>query len=71
MTLTGLGTIVGELLIIYLMLTNPVYAANGIGPISMVVVLTVIYFAIYFVAKLYRKRQGMPLDLAFKQVPPE
>ena len=71
MTLTGFGTIVGELLIIYLMLTNPVYAANGIGPISMVVVLTVIYFAIYFVAKLYRKREGMPLDLAFKQVPPE
>jgi amino acid transporter len=71
MSLTGLGTIITSLLIIYLMLTNPVYAANSIGPILAIVAFTIVFFAIYFVAKVYRQRQGMPLDLAFKQVPPE
>jgi amino acid transporter len=70
-TLTGIGTIVFSLLVIYLELTNSVYAANTPLAIEAVVAFILIFAVIYFVAKYWRRAQGRPLDMAFKEIPPE
>jgi basic amino acid/polyamine antiporter, APA family len=70
-TLTGIGTIVFSILVIYLELTNSVYAANTPLAIEAVIGFLVIFAAIYFIAKYWRKAQGRPLDMAFKEIPPE
>ncbi|MGC2288505.1 MAG: APC family permease [Thermoplasmata archaeon] len=70
-SLTGVGTIVFSVLVIYLELTNSVYGANTALAIEAVVAFILIFAAIYFVAKYWRKAQGRPLDMAFKEIPPE
>jgi amino acid transporter len=70
-TLTGIGTIVFSLMVIYLELTNSVYAANTPLAIEAVAAFIIIFAVIYFVAKYWRRAQGRPLDMAFKEIPPE
>lgn len=70
-SLTGIGTVFFSALVVYLELTNPVYAANSAPAIYTVIGFVVVLFAIYFAAKVVRKREGLPLELAFKQLPPE
>ncbi len=69
--LTGIGTIVFSVLVIYLELTNSVYAANTPLAIEAVAGFIIIFAAIYFIAKYWRRAQGRPLDMAFKEIPPE
>ncbi len=69
--LTGLGTVFFTGLVIYLYLTNAVYAANTPLAIEAVVGFLVVLFLIYFIAKYWRRAQGRPLDMAFKEIPPE
>jgi APA family basic amino acid/polyamine antiporter len=45
----------------------PVTPAN----VAFMILVYVLGAAVYYVAKYYRKRQGMDLELTFKQVPPE
>ncbi len=70
-SLTGIGTVVFALLVIYYELTNPVYGANTPLAIEAVAAFILIFAAIYFIAKFWRKAQGRPLDMAFKEIPPE
>jgi len=70
-SLTGLGTIVFSVLVIYLELTNSIYAANTPLAVEAVIAFILIFAAVYFIAKYWRKAQGRPLDLAFKEIPPE
>ena len=70
-SLTGLGTIVFSLLVIYLELANNIYGANTPLAIEAVAAFILIFAAIYFVAKYSRRAQGRPLDMAFKEIPPE
>ncbi len=69
--LTGIGTIGFAVTVVYLELTNSVYGANTPLAIEAVVAFIVIFAAIYFIAKYWRKAQGRPLDMAFKEIPPE
>jgi len=50
------------------------YPSLGLGPwqtaILMYIVAGVIALALYFVATQYRKRKGIPVELAFKEIPP-
>ena len=71
MSLTGIGTVIFTALIVFLELSNPVYFANTTLGIEFVVGAVIILFAIYFTAKMIRKHQGQPLDLAFGEIPPE
>ena len=70
-SLTGIGTIVFALIVIYLELSNSVYAANTPIAIEAVIAFILIFAAIYFIAKYWRRAQGLPLDMAFKEIPPE
>jgi basic amino acid/polyamine antiporter, APA family len=70
-SLTGIGTIAFSLLVIYLELTNSVYEANTPLAIEAVAAFILIFAAIYFIAKYWRRAQGRPLDMAFKEIPPE
>lgn len=70
-TLTGIGTICFSLLVIYLELTNSVYGANTPLAIESVIGFIVTFAVIYFIAKYWRRAQGRPLDMAFKEIPPE
>ena len=70
-SLTGFGTVVFAVLVIYLELANNIYAANTPLAIEAVIGFILIFAAIYFVAKYWRRAQGRPLDMAFKEIPPE
>ena len=70
-TLTGVGTIAFSLMVIYLELANSVYGANTPLAVEAVVAFILIFAAIYFIAKYWRRAQGRPLDMAFKEIPPE
>jgi basic amino acid/polyamine antiporter, APA family len=69
--LTGIGTIVFSLTVLYYELSNPIYAANSHLQIEAVISFLVIFAVIYFIAKYWRRAQGRPLDMAFKEIPPE
>jgi amino acid transporter len=71
MSLTGLGTMFFGLFITYLELTNSVFAANTPSAIYTVAGFVVTFFVIFYVAKTMRSREGTPLELAFKEIPPE
>ena len=70
-SLTGVGTIAFSLMVIYFELTNSVYGANTPLAIEAVAAFIIIFAAIYFIAKYWRRAQGRPLDMAFKEIPPE
>jgi APA family basic amino acid/polyamine antiporter len=65
-----LGTAV-TLLILYFIVAQP--SISGVNPPSIILIIGVYLTGIiaYYVARSYRKSQGIDLELAFKQIPPE
>jgi len=51
--------------------SNPLYGPIGAAPFAMVVGLFVAGFVIYYAARWYRRKQGVDLDLIFREIPPE
>jgi hypothetical protein len=68
--LGGIGFVV-IVAVFYLLATMP--AAGGLLEIftAMIVVLYAVGAIMYYVSRAYRRRRGMDLDLAYKQIPPE
>lgn len=70
-SLVGVGAVIMCIINAYLFLAYP---SLGLGSwenaVITFIVAAVIGLALYYVAISYRKRQGMPIDLAFKEVPP-
>jgi len=68
--LGGLGFIVIAV-VMYLLVTMP--AAGGVLVLftAMIVALYVVGAVIYYVSRAYRRRKGLNLDLAYKEIPPE
>jgi hypothetical protein len=56
---------------VYLFVSDSVVAANtpsNIMAVSLILIGGAVY---YLVVSYYRKRKGVPLELVFKQIPPE
>ncbi len=69
-TLVGVFSAVVELILLYGSFTNSFIGGAPVSyPIS--VGIAVIGLAVYYVAKAYRKRQGIDLSLVFSKIPPE
>jgi len=70
--LSGIGGVIFSLFIMYIYATVPAIGmANpaSLGVVFAVYIITIVY---YYAIKLYRKsRQGIDIDLAFREVPPE
>lgn len=71
LTLAGVIAVVVCVFNSYLYLVFP---SLGLGPwqnaLIIFVVAAVIGLALYYICVAYRKRQGMPVELAFKEIPP-
>lgn len=70
-TLAGVLTIVMLGAMVYAFLTNSTFGANGTQSIEFFVGFWVIGLVIYLVARLVRARQGLDLNSAFVELPPE
>ncbi len=56
---------------LYLMLTNDLLFLNTPEQLVTTALQFVIPLGIFFAARAYRKRQGLPIDAAFREIPPE
>lgn len=71
-TITAVVSVAFDIWVIWLYFTNPNY---GIWPAStLALIFTVAMYVLptlwYFIMKYYRRRQGIDIELAFKEVPP-
>lgn len=71
MTLAGIVSFIVMLFLIWIPLAQPDIGMFTIPAITGIIVLYAIFIVGYFVAKAYRKRQGIDISLAFKEIPPE
>jgi amino acid transporter len=73
MTIVGVFCAVESAAICYESAVSPAYGASKVSPIalSMVAILFISGFIVYYAARAYRKRMGIDIDLAFREIPPE
>lgn len=69
-SLIGAIGLAASLLYMGLYLTNPVFGANSNTSLIAIGLSIASGIAIYFIAKAYRKREGIDISLLFKEVPP-
>jgi amino acid transporter len=73
-TLVGALALTGFGAAIFILLWDPGSGAsltNNPGKLELAVVVYAIGFAIYFISRAIRKQQGIELDLAYQEIPPE
>jgi amino acid transporter len=70
-TLAGLGTLAMFAVMIYGFLTNDVFGANVPEGLTFFVGLWAVGLAIFLIARTVRWRQGVPMDVALRELPPE
>ena len=51
--------------------TEDTLAANAPESLWMIFIIFLVGFIIFWIAKYYRKAQGIDVELAFKEIPPE
>ena len=56
---------------LYLMLTNDLLFLNSPQQLLTTALQFIVPLGIFFAAREYRKRQGLPIDAAFREIPPE
>jgi hypothetical protein len=56
---------------LYLMLTNDLLFLNSPQQLVTTALQFIVPLVIFFVARSYRRRQGLPIDSAFREIPPE
>jgi len=71
MSILGLLTAAGMGYINYRLLADPVVGANTTPSLIFVFGQIVLGFALFFIARAYRKSQGIDIDLAFREIPSE
>jgi len=70
-TITGLVSLIWYLIILYFLLSNPLYGAN-VPPTWIAIAATILVpLLVYVGAHYYRKKQGINLASALKEIPPE
>ena len=69
--LTGIWTVAVTILCSYYYLTVDELAANSIESLLMIAVIFISGLFLYFAARKYRRRQGIDIDLAFREIAPE
>lgn len=70
-TIAGAGTLIMFAVMIYGFLTNSVFGANDAKGLAFFVGLWVVGLALFLVARGVRSRQGVPMDVALRELPPE
>jgi NADH:ubiquinone oxidoreductase subunit 3 (subunit A) len=70
MTINGIVTVLfmSFVTILYLLPWSGVNTAPSVG---FIVFLYVLGFVWYYATRAYQKRKGVPVELAFKEIPPE
>jgi amino acid transporter len=71
LTIAGGLTIVMLGAMVYAFLTNSTFGANGAQSIEFFIGFWVIGLAVYLVVRVVRRRQGVDIDSAFVELPPE
>lgn len=69
--LTGIWTVAVTILCSYYYLTVDELAANSKESLLMIAVIFISGLFLYFAARKYRRRQGIDIDLAFREIAPE
>jgi amino acid transporter len=68
----GIGGVVFSLFLLYFYATVPGLGLQNPTSVGIVFVVYIVLLAYYYITRWYRKKyQGIDIDLAFKQVPPE
>jgi basic amino acid/polyamine antiporter, APA family len=70
-TIVGVIGFLFALIIELEQLTNPAYGANSFVSVSALVITLIIGFAFFYLAKFYRKRQGVDLEYIYREIPPD
>jgi len=52
-------------------LVVPAYGGGNWVPVGVNVAILIAAFIYYYIVRWYRTKQGVNIDLAFKQIPPE
>jgi hypothetical protein len=74
LTLVGSLALLGFGAAIFILLWDPGSGAsisNNPGKLELAVAVYAVGFAIYFISRAIRSRQGIELDLAYRELPPE
>lgn len=71
LTVAGAGTLAMFAVMIYGFLTNDVFGANVPEGLAFFVGLWIVGLAIFLAARTVRMRQGLPMDVALRELPPE
>ena len=71
MTICGVVGLLYFSIGLYFMLTNALLFLNTPNQLITTAAQFVIPFVLFFVVRWYRKSQGVPIDAAFRQIPPE
>jgi amino acid transporter len=71
LTIAGAGTLAMFAVMIYGFLTNDVFGANVPEGLAFFVGLWLIGLALFLIARTVRSRQGVPMDVALRELPPE
>lgn len=56
---------------LYFMLTNPLLFLNSESQLITTALQFIVPLVLFFVVREYRRRQGLPVDAAFREIPPE
>jgi APA family basic amino acid/polyamine antiporter len=70
-TVAGAGTLIMFAVMIYGFLTNDVFGANVPEGLAFFVGLWIVGLVLFLAARTIRSRQGLPMDVALRELPPE
>lgn len=71
LVIAGAATVILLGAMVYAFLTNATFGANGAQGLVFFAGLWVVGFVIFYVVKVLRQRQGVDIDTAFAELPPE
>jgi hypothetical protein len=71
MTICGVVGLVYFTIGLYFMLTNDLLFLNTPEQLITTGLQFIVPLVLFFVVREYRRRQGLPIDAAFREIPPE
>ena len=70
-SICGIIGFIWNLIMLYFYLVVPAYGGGNWVPVGVNVAILIAAFIYYYIVRWYRTKQGVNIDLAFKQIPPE